>query len=216
MKLNNKEAQVYIPDGAEKGYKRTTELCISAHPDDTEIMSYGSIIKCYQKEELWFTNVVVTDGGQSTRTGKYLNYTDEDMKTVRAQEQKNAALIAGYAAQFLLSYSSNEAKDACNEQVIEELKNIILECSPKILYTHNLADKHDTHVAVALRVIEALRRIPKEQRPEKIYSMEVWRGLDWLCDEDKVIFDTSNRQDLALALLEVYDSQIAGGQRNAL
>ena len=62
---------------------------------------------------------------------------------------------------------------------------------PEIVYTHNLADKHDTHVAVALRTI-APSAACRPASPEKVYSLEVWRGLDWLCDEDKVCFDTSN------------------------
>ena len=213
MKLNNENAVLYIPDGKENGYERTTDLCISAHQDDIEIMSYGPTVKCYQKDNLWFSGVVVTDGAGSPRSGEYEKYTDEQMKEVRIEEQKAAALIGGYASQFLLGYSSKNVKTPGNEVLIEELKNVIMACSPKNLYTHNLADKHDTHVATALRVIEAVRRIPKEKRPEKVYSLEVWRALDWLCDEDKVIFDTSKHPNLAAALLGVYDSQIAGGKR---
>lgn len=213
MKLNNENAVIYIPDNKEEGYKRTTDLCISAHQDDIEIMSYGPTVKCYQKDDLWFSGMVVTDGAGSPRTGEYLKYTDEDMKKVRIEEQKTAALIGGYASQFLLGYSSKEVKTPGDEEIIEEIKNVIMECSPERLYTHNLADKHDTHVAVALRVIEAVRRIPKDKRPKEIYSLEVWRSLDWLCDEDKIIFDTSKHPNLAAALLGVYDSQIAGGKR---
>lgn len=212
MKLNNENAVVYIPDNKENGYERTTDLCISAHQDDIEIMAYGPTVKCYQKDDLWFSGVVVTDGAGSPRTGEYEKYTDEQMKEVRIEEQK-AALIGGYASQFLLGYSSKNVKTPGDEALIEELKDVIMACSPKNLYTHNLADKHDTHVATALRVIEAVRRIPKEKRPEKVYSLEVWRALDWLCDEDKVIFDTSKHPNLAPALLGVYDSQIAGGKR---
>lgn len=81
-------------------------------------------------------------------------------------------------------------------------------------YLHTIwADKHDTHVSVALRVIEALRKLSPKERPQRVYSMEVWRSLDWLCDEDKVCFDTSQHPNLANALLGVYDSQIAGGKR---
>jgi len=85
--------------------------------------------------------------------------------------------------------------------------------SARFVYTHNLADKHDTHVATTLRVIEALRCLPAAQRPEKLYGCEVWRSLDWLVDEDKVPFDLSSRENLQVALLGVYDSQICGGKR---
>ena len=70
-----------------------------------------------------------------------------------------------------------------------------------------------TDTATALRAAEAVRSLPPEKRPAKVYALEVWRGLDWLCDEDKVCFDTSEHPNLAAALLGVYDSQIAGGKR---
>jgi hypothetical protein len=82
-----------------------------------------------------------------------------------------------------------------------------------VVYTHNFQDKHDTHVAVALRVIAALRRLPKDKRPKKVIGCEVWRSLDWLCDKDKVVMPVDGHENLADALMGVFDSQICGGKR---
>ncbi len=82
-----------------------------------------------------------------------------------------------------------------------------------MVYTHNLADKHDTHVAVALRVVEAIRGLPEAERPGQVYGCEVWRDLDWLIDADKVAFDVSAHENLQSTLLGVFDSQISGGKR---
>ena len=49
--------------------------------------------------------------------------------------------------------------------------------------------------------------------PEKVYGCEVWRGLDWLGDNDKMAFDVTGRPNLENALLGVFDSQISGGKR---
>jgi hypothetical protein len=97
--------------------------------------------------------------------------------------------------------------------VIDDLHRLITSAKPEFIYTHNLADKHDTHVGVTLRVIEALRGIEDADRPQKIYGCEVWRDLDWVVDEDKVTFDVSSRENLQAALLGVFDSQITGGKR---
>ena len=70
-----------------------------------------------------------------------------------------------------------------------------------------------THVAAALRVICALRSFPDDLHPEKLYGCEVWRSLDWLCDEDKVVFDVSAYPNISAALIGVFDSQITGGKR---
>ena len=215
MKLNKKDAQLFIPDGTGEisALARTSALCFAAHQDDIEIMAFGPIAECFGRDDKWFTGVVVTDGAGSPRSGVYEKYTDDEMKTVRAQEQKTAASIGKYSAQFLLAYPSAEVKDPANDALVAELKSIIEQCKPDVIYTHNFADKHDTHVSVALRVISAVRLLEDEYKPEKVYSLEVWRGLDWLCDEDKTVFDTSFHQNLAASLLGVYDSQIAGGKR---
>ncbi len=194
-------------------FSSTTDLCIAAHQDDIEIMAFGPVAACFDNPARKFSGVVVSDGAGSPRSGPYANYTDEQMKNVRAAEQINAARLGGYAAQVLLAFTSAEIKDKNNAAVVDDLEKLLLAASPRVVYTHNLADKHDTHVAVALRVIEALRRIPPEKQCERLYGMEVWRGLDWLCDEDKTLFDTSAHPNLAAALLGVFDSQITGGKR---
>jgi len=176
-------------------------------------MAYGPISMCYGNPSRHFTGVVVTDGGGSPRSGVYANYTDEDMMKIRISEQKTAAEIGRYLAQICLSYKSSDVKDPTNRNLTDELKALILAASPEVLYTHNLADKHDTHVAVCLHVIKALRDISPEKRPQKIVSMEVWRSLDWLCDEDKVVHDTGLYPNVSAALIGVYDSQISGGKR---
>jgi hypothetical protein len=59
-------------------------------------------------------------------------------------------------------------------------------------------------------VIEAIRRLPARQRPRKLYGCEVWRALDWLVDRDKVALDASAHENLQVALLGVFDSQVYG------
>jgi hypothetical protein len=81
------------------------------------------------------------------------------------------------------------------------------------VYTHNPADKHDTHIGVVIAALLAMRRLPREERPKKVWGCEVWRDLDWLSDADKVLMDVSGHENLAVALNEVFDSQMAGGKR---
>ena len=81
---------------------------------------------------------------------------------------------------------------------------------------HNLADKHDTHVGTALKVIAALRQLKEDELPEKVYGCEVWRDLDWVLDDEKVYMDCGPHPNIARALSGVFDSQIAGGKRYEL
>lgn len=215
MKFHQSTAELFIPDGLtpEKALRRTTHMAISAHQDDIEIMAVEPILSCFQQPDLWFSAVVMSDGRGSPRDDLYRDYSDEEMRVVRIKEQKKAAIVGEYAAQVLLDYPSKAIKDAKDKQPVEDLLLMLNAMSPQFVYTHNLADKHDTHVATALRVIEALRRLPAAERPEKLYGCEVWRSLDWLLDSDKVSFNLSSHENLQAALLGVFDSQICGGKR---
>jgi LmbE family N-acetylglucosaminyl deacetylase len=215
MDFHQKTAEIYIPDGSpmEKAISRTTHLCIAAHQDDIEMMSIAPILACYKQTDQWFTGVVATDGRGAPRAGIYANYTDDEIRSIRAEEQKKAALVGEYAAQILLDYPSKMIKDSSKSEPLDDFKTLLKATVPRFVYTHNLADKHDTHVGVALRVIQAIRELPKAKRPEKLYGCELWSGLDWMMDSEKVTFDTSAHKNLQTALVEVFESQIAGGKR---
>ncbi len=215
MKFHLNTADLFVPDGLpiEQALKRTTHMAISAHHDDIEIMASAPIIECFQQEDKWFTGVVVSDGRGSPRAGLYEKYSNEEMRTVRIKEQHKAAIIGEYAAQIILDYPSKIIKDGTNSQPVEDLAALLKAAKPQVVYTHNLADKHDTHVGVALRVIAAIRSLEAAGRPHKLYGCEVWRDLDWMVDSDKVPFNVSEHEALQAALLGVYDSQIAGGKR---
>jgi LmbE family N-acetylglucosaminyl deacetylase len=215
MRFNMETTNFFVPDGLaeEQALARTTHLAISAHQDDIEIMAAGPIVECYQQPDKWFTGVVVTDGRGSPRAGIYQGYDDEQMRTVRFEEQRKAAFVGSYAAQIILDYPSRVIKDPTSHQPVEDLAAILRLSRPQVVFTHNLADKHDTHVGTALKVIAAIRNLPADERPKKLYGCEVWRDLDWMVDEDKVSFDLTQHEALQAALLGVFDSQIAGGKR---
>jgi LmbE family N-acetylglucosaminyl deacetylase len=215
VKFHLKTAEVFVPDGlpAKEALARTTHMAIGAHQDDLEIMAFDGIRKCFQWEDRWFCGVVVTNGSGSPRDDLYRGYTDDEMQVIRRKEQKKAAVIGEYGAQVLLDYPSSAVKDSGNRAPVEDLRLLLEAAKPQVVYTHNLADKHDTHVAVALRVIEAIRGLPEGERPERLYGCEVWRDLDWMVDADKVTFDLSAHENLQAALLGVFDSQICGGKQ---
>ncbi len=215
MKYRMDTAQVYVPDGrpAAEAVERTTHLAIGAHQDDLEIMAFEGVMACFQQADKWFTGVVVTNGSGSPRAGVYANYSDDEMRAVRFREQEKAAMLGEYAAQVLLDYPSSAVKDAANKDPVHDLALIIETAAPDTVYTHNLADKHDTHVGVTLKVVEAIRSLPADKRPKTLYGCEVWRDLDWMLDTDKVVLDCSAHENLQMALLGVFDSQIAGGKR---
>jgi len=158
--------------------------------------------------------VVATDGAGSPRTGAYSNFTDEQMQATRREEQRQAASVGRYGIQIQLGHPSAAVKSAAAATALRaDLATIFSECSPQVVFLHNPADKHDTHVGLLLRCLEALREQPRDKRPARVLGCEVWRDLDWLVDADKVALDAGRRPELADQLLKAFDSQISGGKR---
>lgn len=207
--------KLFVPDGSPVpgALGRITHLGIGAHQDDLEFMAFHGIISCYESDQLWFGGVTCTNGAGSPRTGPYKDFSDERMAAVRHQEQKNAATIGRYAALFQLDHSSAAARDPADPSLENNLLEILTATRPQVVYTHNPADKHPTHVAVAVAALRAMRSLPPGQRPRHVIGCEVWRDLDWLPDDHKVLMDVSGHDALATALLGTFHSQIAAGKR---
>lgn len=215
MQLSQNLADILVPDGRPVAVALTgvTHLCVCAHQDDIEIMAYDGIADCLDQPGKAFGGVVVTNGAGSPRTGTYARLTDEQMLAVRREEQRAAAGLGRYAIQIQLAHPSSHVKTPGHPGVAADLAAIFRGCLPEVVYLHNPADKHDTHVAVFLRCLEALRALHPSQRPKRVIGCEVWRDLDWLMDADKVALDSGRHPELAAELLKVFDSQVTGGKR---
>jgi LmbE family N-acetylglucosaminyl deacetylase len=193
LKLSRPAAEVFIPDGTswEAASARVTHLVVAAHADDVELMAWHAVLHA---EGL--AAVIVTDGQGST---------------TRLLEQKRAASLGNYAAVIWLDHASAHVKQAAYPALASDLSAVLSAVRARLVYTHNPADRHDTHVAVALHTVQALRANPWSV--ERVLGCEVWRALDWLQTEDKVTLDVSTVEDRLMPLIGAFDSQIAGGKR---
>lgn len=214
MNFANHKATTLVPDGVglTAALKRTTHLGIGAHADDIEIMAWHGIKLCLDDPGAWFAAVTCTDGAASPRPGDGAALTDDEVVRVRAREQETAARLGRYGYLAQLGHTSHEVRSS-PQDLESDLERLIAAGRPEVVYTHNPADKHETHVAVAVAAIAALRRLPEEARPAAVYGCEVWRSLDWMCEGEKMVLDAGGSQHLAAALVGVFDSQVGGGKR---
>lgn len=205
------EADIFVPDGKDEAsaWRRVTHLGIGAHPDDLEFMAMHGIAECRAGGGV-FGGVVVTDGAGSVR-GEGVGR--DDLCARRREEQREAAALGGYAIMAQLGLGSAQVKESACESLEPALAAIFAAASPRVVYTHNPADRHDTHVAVCLSVLRVLRSLPEARRPERVYGCEVWRDLDWLTGNDRVRLDCGDDADFAGRLASVFRSQIEGGKR---
>jgi LmbE family N-acetylglucosaminyl deacetylase len=207
--------KIFIPDNKpfEEAFKRVRYLGIGAHQDDLEFMAIHGILQGYQKRS--FAGVTCNDG--TSRVPNGVIYTDEEMREyarTRRNEQNEAAKIGRYSAMIQLDFSSSALKDP-SSSLRDDLQVVLEATRPEIIYTHNPADRHDTHVAVFCAVIDAIRALPQPERPKTLYGCEVWGDLDWLPFDvnARVSLDVSKRPDMARKLNAVFVSQIQGGKQ---
>jgi LmbE family N-acetylglucosaminyl deacetylase len=224
LSLSKSRSEVFVPDGidATKALSRTTHLGIGAHPDDLEIMAIHGILTCYESGTQWFAGVVATDGGGgggaagSLTVGAPASKPGDGVAELterRRAEQKRAAELGKYGALVLLDHSSAAVKDPGEAAIVDDLVTILRAAPAEVLYTHNLADAHDTHVAVALAVIAACQRLEDAARPRRVIGCEVWRDLDWLAADAKIAMPLGNREELESALIRVFGSQLERNKR---
>ena len=216
LQLTSPGADIFVPEetlGLEPAVARTTHLCIGAHPDDIEAMAYHGIAACFGRTDRWFGGIILTQGAGSARSGVYADFTDEQMVQVRRREQRKAAYVGDYSFQVQLGYSSAKIKERSVPALDQDLRQILLLASPEVVYLHQPADKHDTHLATLAHALKALRSLPAAKRPAEVYGCEGWRNLDWLNDDEKKLLDVSAYPGLASALMGVFDSQNSGGKR---
>ncbi len=194
LKLSRPASEVFIPDGSswEAAAARVTHLVVAAHADDVELMAWHAIV-----EAGGLCAVIVTGG--------------DELRDTRLLEQKSAAAQGDYAMVIWLDHASADVKQAAYPELASDLGEILSAVRARLVYTHNPADKHDTHVAVALHTLRALRANPSSV--ERVLGCEVWRALDWLQAEDKVTLDVSSVEDRIMPLIGAFGSQIAGGKR---
>lgn len=205
-------SELFVPDGTppDAALERTTHLGIGAHADDLEIMAIHGILECYEASDRFFTGVTVTDGAGSPGGGAHGER--DELVALRKSEQKRAAELGRYGAQALLDHPSEAVKSG-SADVMADLRALLLRTRPAVVYTHALTDRHDTHVAVALRVLSACQSLSDTERPARLLGCEVWRDLDWLSANDKVALPVDTHEALQRELVSVFASQIGTGKR---
>jgi len=211
--LKNPDADLYLPEGGDitEALTKTTHLGVGAHQDDLEFMALHGIQECLNRDDLWFGGITCTDGAGSARQGEFADTTDEEMQEIRAEEQREASRIGQYSFMAQLRYPSSQIKDPAKAgDLIEDLASLLAATSVRVVYTHNLADKHSTHIGVTAALIKAIRQQPLEDRPDKLIGCEVWRDLDWLTDQKKIVMDLGKDADFAATLNGIFKSQITG------
>ena len=224
MKFTQSSADLFIPDakpeararlGAHDPFGR-----IGAHHDDLEFMAaHYPILKGFSVPgERWFTR---RGGGRTARAAPgTVSNADVQRRPDGGSAPPGAAQgrlrrrLRGATTQ--LGHPSSNVKDPAHKAVPADHRRLGRCQTPR-----SCARSTPTTWPTSTRPTSALpkpspaiRRLePKAERPSKLVGCEVWRDLDWMNDQDKVVMNLDGHENLADALMGVFDSQICGGKR---
>ena len=215
MKLSQPGADLFLPkqENLQATLASTTHLGIGAHADDLEILAFPGITACRNHPNQRFSGVVVTNGAGAPRSGSYSRVSDKELIRLRQEEQRQAAKLGDYASVIQLDFSSAEIRPSPNPALVGDLLQILKATQPRIVYLHNPADRHETHLAVLGASLAALRQLPLSSRPQEVYGCEVWGDLDWVPSSRIVRLPCAAPEDFGPALLRCFRSQVEGGKR---
>ena len=160
-------------------------LCIVAHPDDTEILCAGTLIR-YAQDGHRVTMAVFTDGSMGDTVIR-----PDKLKITREKETHDAAAVIG--AKVILGGITDEHvfPDAMQRRRMIDILRI---ADPDIIFTHSPNDYHPDHRYVSQLVFDAyfqkgLPHIPEQEiaacrfGKAQVYYMDNLGGIGFIPTE---------------------------------
>lgn len=149
------QASSVRPSERQDGDKKIS--IIMAHPDDAELICFGTIL--YFVNQGYEANVViVTDGGSGSSSGRPENKVATG--EIRRQESIAAFSTAAINTSFL---GLPDGYQSVNIELISTIEKYLKTFKPQIVITHYAASnpaEHQDHIAVGCATVNAVSRAP--------------------------------------------------------
>lgn len=184
-------AQTLIPIQASEGIAASSVLVFAAHPDD-EIFGCGGALIRHACAQTPITVIVVTDGAFGVEEAQR-----NQVIAHRAAESRKAASLVGIGS--LEFWNLRDREIAYGEILVNLVIQAVCTHTPDLVYAPSLHEVHPDHCALAMAVIEAIRRIGTDIR---LALYEVGAPL-----RPNVLVDISNIRDQKRAAMQAFVSQ---------
>ena len=175
--------------------KRKRILVFSPHPDDDAIGCGGTIRKHVIQGDI--VRVIYVTSGEGGGHGRPLGET----KSLREKEARNAAQILGISEVEFWGHPDGGL--VVTRQLVTQLRTVIQEWEPNILYVTHNDEMHLDHQAAAKIVRNALSGPDAPVKKPLVYMFEVWTPLQRM---DEVV-DISPYLNVKIAAIQAHKSQ---------
>lgn len=145
-------------------------LVVFPHPDDEAFSSAGTI-RLYRNMGVPVTYACLTLGEMGRNLGNPPFATRESLPEIRREELKEACKHMGIDDLRMMGLRDKTVEFEDDEKMVKLVTDLIDELNPSLIITFLPGYAvHPDHEATGRAVIEAVRRIPKDERPT-IYAV---------------------------------------------
>lgn len=183
-------------------------LVVFPHPDD-EAFSSAGLIRLYRNMDVPVTYACLTLGEMGRNLGNPPFATRESLPEIRRKELKEACRAMGIEDLRMMGLRDKTVEFEDPEKLINMVKELIDEVNPSLIITFLPGYAvHPDHEATARAVVEAVFRMPKEERP-RILTVGFANNTVEEMGEPDVKIDISSVKDDKVAALRAHNSQTA-------
>lgn len=183
-------------------------LVIFPHPDD-ETLAVGGAIALHAQTGAPVTYACFTLGQMGRNMGNPFFATRETLPDIRAQELREACAILGIGDVRLLGFRDKTLEFEDPELLIRLIRDLLKELQPSLVITYYPGYcVHPDHEALAAATVEAIRRLPTEERPVLQCQAFSNNHRDDLGAPD-VVLDTHSVWETRMNAIRAHKSQTA-------
>jgi len=189
-------------------------MVVAAHPDDPEFLAGGTVARL-AKEGREITYVIVTNGNKGSGDR---GMTSEQLRPIRAEEQRRAARVLGVERVEFLGYEDGEVEDTRNlrRDVTREIRRwrpeLIITLNPHRTYS-NFPGWHRDHRITGRVVLDCVYPLARdhlsfpellpEYEPHKVREVYL---IQW--EQPRLVIDITDTMELKLEAIRCHASQV--------
>jgi N-acetylglucosamine malate deacetylase 2 len=183
-------------------------LVVYPHPDD-EAFSVAGTIRLYSNMGVPVTYACLTLGEMGRNLGNPPFATRESLPEIRRKELIAACEAMGIEDLRMMGLRDKTIEFEDDEKMVQLVTNLIDELNPSLIFTFLPGFAvHPDHEATGRAVVEAVRRIPKEQRP-RILACAFANNTIEKNGEPHVTIDIHSVKNDKVKALQAHTSQTA-------
>ncbi|AZB43183.1 bacillithiol biosynthesis deacetylase BshB2 [Bacillus sp. FJAT-42376] len=184
-------------------------LVVLPHPDD-ESFGVAGLIALKRKAGVPVTYACGTLGEMGRNMGSPLFANRETLPLIRKRELEDACRAMDVTDLRMLGMRDKTLEFEDIDLFADRIESIIQEVKPSLIVTfypdHGV---HPDHDATGRAVIHALKRMPKEERPET-YCMAITKNREETLGEPNVLLDIREVAEIKMNALKAHRSQTEG------